>query len=267
MTPHSYMQGALPPPTLQGTLMNYTNIVRVIATRTEMAAQFEAVNSSIPFAITEENSILNIGTPGLSDVFGSALWATDFQLTAAASGVINRMHIQQGGQFVYNSWQPVNFPGFPRATRPAYYGDIFTVTALGDASQHPIQITALSPSTDSFDSSYAVFEDGKLARIVAISFNEYNSTNPASGPRANATYIFDVDTACNGQASISRLMGPGSDAITDITVNGYSYASELNHGKPLKLQNATTDEPLTVSNSEVVLYVPYASAAIVNLCC
>ena len=257
------MQGALPPPTLQNTLMNHTNIVRVINTRTGLASQLKSIDP-LPFAITEFNSILNIGIAGISDVFGAALWTLDFQLYAASTGVIDRMHVQQGGSFIYNSWQPDDQPGFPKATRPPYYGDITVASALGDATNHNIQIASFdiggSPETDC---GYVVYQDGALARIVAINLVEWNATQ--SG-RPNETYTFTLPNTCSN-ATVARLIADGSDVTTGITFNGYSYSVELANGMPVKLDNATSDEPVAIEGGVLSVTVPHSSAAIVSLTC
>ena len=61
-------------------------------------------------------------------------------------------------------------------------------------------------------------------------------------------------------------MANGSNAITGITFDGYSYNYELNEGKPVLLNNVTRNEVLQVAQSEIVTVgVPWSSAAIMNL--
>jgi hypothetical protein len=62
-------------------------------------------------------------------------------------------------------------------------------------------------------------------------------------------------------------MANGSDAITGISWDGWSYNYELNGGAPVRLGNITVGERVSVdANSGVVeLKLPYSSGAILNL--
>jgi hypothetical protein len=61
-------------------------------------------------------------------------------------------------------------------------------------------------------------------------------------------------------------MANGSNAITGITWDGYSYNYELDGGKPVRLHNVTVGETARVSNDGVVaIDVPYSSAVILNV--
>ena len=271
---HLYMGSSSQLPTLQATLMNHTNIANIIAFRTGLAGQLEDI-VDIPFAITEVNSILNVGVPGLTDVFGAALWAMDFQLWAAQTGTINRLFMQQGYEFPYASWAPVTATGepvagfpvsdFPIATRAPYYGDIASATALGDATNNNVSVIAVPIGTNETDSGYAVYENGKIARLVALNLLEWNATTT---PRPNATYTFaieDLSDSCN--ATVSRLIADSSNDKSGITLNGYSYDQDLNNGLPVKQAGIPSDETVIVEGGKITLTVPQASAAIVYLKC
>ena len=75
--------------------------------------------SHIPFAMTETNSCFKAGKEGVSDVFGSALWAMDYFLQLAASGA--RGAYFHGGA---NGWYtPIaGGSGKPFVARPIYFG-------------------------------------------------------------------------------------------------------------------------------------------------
>ncbi len=61
-------------------------------------------------------------------------------------------------------------------------------------------------------------------------------------------------------------MANGSDAITGITFDGYSYNYELEQGNPVLLNNVTRGEVLQVANDGTVsIDVPWSSAAVLNV--
>lgn len=64
--------------------------------------------------------------------------------------------------------------------------------------------------------------------------------------------------------AVQRLAANGSDAITGITWDGWSYNYELANGQPVRLANVTdVGETVVVSdNGTVAVTVPDASAAV-----
>lgn len=62
-------------------------------------------------------------------------------------------------------------------------------------------------------------------------------------------------------------MAGGSDAITGVTFDGYSYAHDLKEGKPVRLSNITVGEKATVKKGAVTVTLPASSGAIINLDC
>ncbi len=91
---------------------------QVAQTLAERIAQWQQDSGSVPVEITEANSISGGGTSGISDVFASALWATDLLLQAAASD-IKSIDFQSASKASYNA---IDDNGTPR---PLYYGLLF----------------------------------------------------------------------------------------------------------------------------------------------
>jgi hypothetical protein len=58
------------------------------------------------YILGETNSLYHQGAPGLSNSFGAALWGVDFNLYCAATGIA-RVHMHQGTNYRYQSWQPI----------------------------------------------------------------------------------------------------------------------------------------------------------------
>lgn len=103
VTLHHYMGVSTSPGiTLQGTLMNHTNI------KVKAEAQFnlsrgirESENApapDIPIIMGEHNSLARQGRPGLSNIFGAALWGIDWNLYLASHN-ISRSHMHQGTNY------------------------------------------------------------------------------------------------------------------------------------------------------------------------
>lgn len=285
--------------------MNHSNTVRSVNVH---IAEYDgifgrAAGNNTPSAhprliLGEANSLYNEGKPGLSNAFGAALWGIDFLMYSAAVG-IGRVHMHQGTNYRYASWQPVETDLATRGTKPPYYGNIAVAAALGNTQEHTVSVAALSPSGSSppsiVDSSYAIFVDGHLARVLVLNLRSYNTTVGGTGlgeaeparipPRPSQNYTFSVPTVSfgthdtsignrypvlhdrdNGTAGIlvQRLLANGSDAITGITWDGLSYNLELAGGKPVRLANVTTGERLVVQDSQVTVSVPDSSAVLLH---
>ena len=114
--------------------------------------------------------------------------------------------------------------------------------------------------------------DDKLTRLLLVNLHTYNTTadNNYTTPfaRPMETYAFQLPSGCKGEANVQRLLANGSDAITGITWDGYSYNYELDEGKPVRMGNVTCGESAKVDGKGVVsVEVPWSSAAIVSLEC
>jgi len=273
LTPSSYIGGATQPGvTLQKTLMNHTSTVNSIATQVNSSAYISAFlaesNTSIPFILGETNSLYNEGAPGLSNSFGAALWGVDFNLWCASVG-IRRIHMHQGTDYRYASWQPVETKKTSIGTKAPYYGNVAVAATLGNLLKGEVQIANI-PLEDELEAAYAAYVDGDLKRIAVINMHQYNYTvngtsdllNPILRPSRNFT--FQVPTSCEGSVKVQRLIANGSDAITGITWDGWSYNYELDHGKPVRLHNVTIGEVVNAVEGAVTVEVDDSSAVVLN---
>ena len=88
--------------TLQGTLMNHTNIIdraeRQLNVSRGIRALDNAPEPSTPFILGEHNSLARQGRPGLSNSFGAALWGVDWNVYLASQN-ISRSHMHQGTNY------------------------------------------------------------------------------------------------------------------------------------------------------------------------
>ena len=120
------------------------------------------------------------------------------------------------------------------------------------------------------EAAYAAYSDSVLQRIMVINLQQYNYSNASTeGQRPVTTYNFQVPQSCSGgNATVSRLLANGSDAITGITWDGYSYNYELQNGMPVRLTNVTVGETASASaGGDISVDVPHSSAAMLSLKC
>jgi hypothetical protein len=130
--------------------------------------------TNIPFIFGETNSPYNEGAPGLSNYFGAALWRIDYNLYSVSVGV-RRVHMHQGTDYRYASWQPAHANKTSIGTKRPYYGNIAVAAMMGDLTLHQVQIANI-PMTSELESTYAAYVDGALDRITIINMREYNKT-------------------------------------------------------------------------------------------
>lgn len=164
----------------------------------------------------------------------------------------------------------------PIGTKPPYYGNIAVSAILGDLVSHNISIANV-PLPDAREAAYLAYEDGRLARLAVINMVQYNYTINGTTPgttipnpmaRPNETYTFTLEGLSGGSdmmAGVTRLFANGSDAITGVTWDGYSYNYELDEGRPVILGNVTRGEFVDVNaNGSVTINVPFSSVAVLN---
>lgn len=179
----------------------------------------------------------------------------------------------------YQAWQPVETNLGSKGTKAPYYGSMTIAAMLRNTNSHPVSISSIPLNGDT-EAAYAAHfapgspKAGSLARVMVLNMRSYNSTidgegtqpDPDAKKRPSHTYSFDVTSmASEGQVvQISRLLANGSDAITGITYDGWSYNEELDNGKPVRLSNVTYGETTTVKNGHVSVDVLDSSAALLT---
>ena len=168
----------------------------------------------------------------------------------------------------YQSWQPIETSKATKGTKAPYYGNIAVATFLGNINTATPSIANL-PLPNEEESAYAAYVDGKLDRVIIINMMEYNATAGNKYvnhyPRPVERYAFQLPKGCKGKADIQRLAANGSDAITGVTFDGYSYNYELKNGMPVLLHNVTRGETVRIgSDGKMSIDLPRSSAAIVR---
>ncbi|KAM0262780.1 hypothetical protein ACHAQJ_001574 [Trichoderma viride] len=247
---HNYMNGAtVPGVTLQNTLMSHTAVVNSITNHVNYA---KTSTISADYIIGEHNSLYGGGASGLSDVFGAALWAMEFSLYAASTGVIKRIHFHQSVGSPYAAWVPSG----NLTTNAPYYGKLAASTFLAQSSTIDVQTIALNKDADK-DSGYGAYINGDLRRVAVLNLRQYNS---GSGTRGNQTY--SVKVAPGTSWTSQRLTAAGATDKTGVTFDGFSYDADSNglkkrvsskeSGKIIKADH-TGNITFTVQDSEAIV--------------
>ncbi|KAJ5718235.1 hypothetical protein N7488_003881 [Penicillium malachiteum] len=268
---HNYIDGATSPGvTLQRTLMNHTQTVESVQQHVTLSKVLneDGLTTGIPYILGETNSLYNEGKPGLSNSFGAALWGVDFNLYCASQS-IRRTHMHQGTNYRYAAWQPIQTNDTTIGTKAPYYGNAMVAAMLGSGdspSTANVQVVNL-PLQDETEAAYAAYVDGKISRIAVINLQEYNYTvSDSSASRPSVTYEFLLPEVSSKSLSVQRLMANGSNAISGITWDGWSYNYELKGGAPVRLDNVTTGETVSVDSKGLVqVKVPWSSGVILNV--
>ncbi|KAI5303548.1 hypothetical protein KEM56_007438 [Ascosphaera pollenicola] len=275
---HNYIDGAHEPGVnLANTLLNHTKLKSSISHHLEIRKKIQANTSGkdIPYILGETNSLFQGGAPALSNSFGAALWNVDFSLYVASKGM-GRVHMHHGTDYRYNSWQPVQTEKTTIGTKGPYYGNIMTAAMMGGDGLGETRITELSlgkKKDEVKEVAYAAYVGDQLKRVAVINMMTYNYTDTPTGEkkvptgnetRPSETYSFRLSEG-GRPALVQRLMANGSDAITGITFDGWSYNYELAQGRPVRMANVTVGEVVWPDrNGFVEVTLPHSSAAILT---
>lgn len=150
---------------------------------------------------------------------------------------------------------------------------------LGNLVDHPSMIASVPLSGgDNQQAAYAAYVDSgsSLVRVLVLNLNAYNSTVDGKGvvpldpgdlaSRPSRKYSFSVEGFSKGTpVLLQRLWASGSDAISGITWDGYSYNYEEAKGKPVRMKNVTIGETVAVGDDGVVnVEVPDSSAVMLD---
>ena len=139
-----------------------------------------------------------------------------------------------------------------------------------DNDNDKIQIVNL-PMSEETEAAYAGYVNGHLARIAVVNMRQFNYTDEDTGSISDSTqrpvtkYSFQIPQTSAKSMSVQRLMANGSDAITGITWDGWSYNYELKSGEPVRQHNVTIGELVAIKDEVVEIELPYSSGAILNI--
>lgn len=158
-------------------------------------------------------------------------------------------------------------------TKAPYYGNIAIAAFLNPGlSSDAVSVAHVPLAEDNERSSaYAAFQGEDLVRLLVVNLQAYNSTlggtgtspDPDAPVRPRFQYAFAVPWQ-DGKAQVQRLHAGGSDAISGITWDGWSYNYELEEGKPVRLDNVTVGETVEVRDGQVQVDVAASEAVILS---
>lgn len=197
----------------------------------------------------------------------------------------------------YASWQPIETVNATIGTKPPYYGNIAVAAFLGNTLTDPVTVAHI-PLSDPHEAAYAAYSvpsntstTSQLLRAMILNLNPYNTTingtglgvapttttttdnNTTTAPRVTRIYTFDVSAASlppGALVPVQRLSANGSDALTGIAWDGWSYNYELDEGRPTRLANLSSwadgdgDLVPVAYDGTVAVGVPDAGAAVLR---
>jgi hypothetical protein len=199
-----------------------------------------SANIANQYRLAEANSFYNGGANGISDAYGTALWAIDFLFTNAAHGSTGVNFHGGGNSAGYTPIADAN--GMVVEARPELYGILtFALAGIG-----PLYATTTSAGALNF-TAYAVGHADGSTDVVLV------DKDPAMGVRASVDIGKPVSVA-----GATRLRGTALADTTGTTVGGATIGADGSFSpSPPALQ--------PVSGNVVTVDVPAASAALVHV--
>ena len=153
------------------------------------------------YRLAEANSFYNGGAVGVSNAYGSALWAADFLLLNALNGSAG---VNFHGGWDDNGYTPIaDSHGVPVEIRPVYYGMLF----VAQIPQGPMYV--LNLSSDVSMTAYAVAGNDGATYLAIINKDASNAVSATIDLGATAT-----------SASALVLAGAGLSATNGTTLGG-----------------------------------------------
>lgn len=131
--------------------------------------------------------------------------------------------------------------------------------ALGRSEQMRIKNLALEGDTEA---AYALFDGERLARVVVLNMQMFNSSTAGERPSKNYRFRVPSAAAAGSRVKVERLMAAGSDAEDGTTFGGVSYDYNLQQGKPVVVDDK--EEAVDVEDGVVAVDVPDSSAALLS---
>ncbi len=192
------------------------------------------------YRLAECNSFYNGGAPGVSDGYGTALWAIDFLFTNARHGSTGT-NFHGGGDGP--GYTPIADDGANVVgARPELYGMLL----FAKAGEGTLYATTGSTSSPNF-SAYAIGSAGATTSVVL----------------SNKDAVTTVHATVNVGGSITtalamRLTGPSLSATTGVALGGASIQADGGFAPD-------APESLATSGSTFTIDLPPASAALVSV--
>jgi hypothetical protein len=204
---------------------------------------YAKIAKALPF-MSETNSICSGGLAGVSNSYAAALWAVNYMLLGAESGVYG-MNFHDRFVTYCTPYSPIcPVPGEREfAAEPLYYGMLFT-HMLGTGSLLPVTVTT---STGDYVPAFALkpATGGGLRLMVENLSDGYTSVTFSAGGHASS-------------ATVLHLTAPALTATSGVTIQGAAVGADgtLRPGAPTVI-------PCSQGKCQLTL-TPY-TAALVNI--
>ncbi|KAJ7476225.1 glycoside hydrolase family 79 protein [Mycena latifolia] len=214
------------PQTVFPSYLDHTAGQKIAATYLTSTALAQTVD--LPFVMMETNTASCGGFPGVSNSFGSALWALDYGLQLAYSNFTTAL-LHVGGQGVY--YNPFTPPPTNQSTfrswsiGPIYYSVLAVAEAFGTSNKSQI-IDLQMNAANIYTPGYAIYDAGVLARLALFNF----VTDPSGASAYTASFaIGGGDTgqpnATPAQVKVKYLLAPSVSTKDNITWAGQTFGA------------------------------------------
>ncbi|MBV9447599.1 MAG: hypothetical protein JO345_17080 [Streptosporangiaceae bacterium] len=196
----------------------------------------------VPPAITETNSVTCGGTAGVSNTYASSLWALDYGLLLASSGITEAdFHGSVSGCGTYS---PL-CGGGGLVAQPVFYG-MLAVTLVGPG--HFLQVTNPGAATIR---AYAVSDGSHLTVVLD------NVADPAKNGPTTVQLSLGSSYSSGRQALLATSSAAGLSATTGITLGGHAVAANGSFPVP-----STT--PVSISGQSATVTLAAGTASIIQ---
>jgi Glycosyl hydrolase family 79 C-terminal beta domain len=194
-----------------------------------------ATSAGIPWRLGEFNTASGGGKHGLSDVFASALWGTDFFFKVAEQGAAG---INLHGGFTPGRYSPIYFLDNGYHAAPIYYSMLlFHQAAQG-------RLVPVECQTRANFTAHAILGDDHKLRVVLINKDLTNSV----------IAFIAAGSSCT-KAEVIRLSAPSVRAVKDITLAGSAVAED-------GTWTPQPGESMSCASGRCAVTLPAASAAL-----
>ena len=244
VTDHSY------PTSVCGT--SVTSIPELLGTG---SVQYETANADavvaagrllhVPAAITETNSTVCAGAPGVSNVFASSLWALDYTMLLAQDGVANAEFMGGTNAAGCDPYSPLCPTTGDLTVQPIYYG-MLAAKLVGTG-----RFVSVTDPDAADVRAYAV-RNGRDLTVVLD-----NVQDPAAAGPTTVTLDLGADFHRGRLTALTTSSSAGLAATTGITLGGQQVGPHGAFGPP-------HSAPVFVHGRTATVTVPAGSAAIIR---
>ncbi|OTA58043.1 hypothetical protein K449DRAFT_334978 [Hypoxylon sp. EC38] len=203
------------------------HIMKLRTTEDQLTAWAEqlkqAQQTHYPYALCQTGVVGPLGLPGITDVFGAALWALNFLFYTASLGV-SSLSFHMTATSNASAWQPIPMYGRQPHVRPLYYSIAAFNQVIGRSPTAQVSrcpIPEIPAGYKDFVRAYSVYQQKQLSSVVVINAKMANSSQRKKDGVVVQLQLPNV--AAGGTVYLSYLTSKGADATANTTWNGISF--------------------------------------------